>query len=111
MGKKRREEKLRRMAAEKARPRSWREMLRFFPGLFLRTFVVVLGLGIVMTLLASLGLSFFTNFWVQGAVYVGGYVLLQRWIMGPLHPSARLGQIHPSLRSAKIHPKQPLKKK
>ncbi|PZA08948.1 MULTISPECIES: hypothetical protein [unclassified Meiothermus] len=92
MGKKRREEKLRRMAAEKARIRSWREALRFFPGLFLRTFTVVLGLGIAMTLLSLLGLGFFTNFWVQGAVYVGGYILLQRWIMGPLHPSARLEQ-------------------
>jgi putative flippase GtrA len=100
MGKKRREEKMRRMAAEKGRPRSWREMLRFFPGLFLRTFVVVLGLGIVMALLSTLGLTFFANFWVQAAVYVSGYILLQRWIMGPLHQS-RLGQIL----------KQPLKKK
>jgi len=81
------------MAAEKARPRSWREVRRYFPGLFLRTLVVVLGLGVLMTLPTIWGLTFFTNFWVQAAVYVGAYILLQRWIMGPLHPSARLGQI------------------
>lgn len=92
MGKQRREEKLKRRgrrpaASAPARPTNWRELLKLFPGLFLRTFAVVFGLGLVMALLVSLGLNWFAETWVQFAVYIAGYFLLQRWIMG----AARVG--------------------
>lgn len=88
MGKQRREEKLRRRgrwrtaSSAPVRPTNWRELLGLFPGLFLRTFLVVFGLGLIMALLVSLGLKIFAETWVQFVVYIAGYFLLQRWIMG-----------------------------
>lgn len=90
MGKQRREEKLKRRGkispTGSVRPTNWRDLLKLFPGLFLRTFVVVFGLGLVMALLVSLGLKWFAETWVQFAVYIAGYFLLQRWIMGAARP-------------------------
>ncbi|RIH81449.1 hypothetical protein Mterra_03157 [Calidithermus terrae] len=84
MGKKRREEKLRRKTNQRP-PLTLKEAFKFFPGLFLRTFLVLTPVTLAMVLLASLGLTFFNNFFVQIAVYLGVYFAFQRFIMGPLY--------------------------
>ncbi|RIH88944.1 hypothetical protein [Calidithermus roseus] len=84
MGKKRREEKLRRKATQRP-PLTLKEAVRFFPGLFLRTFLVLTPVTLLMLVLAGIGLSFFNNFFVQLAVYLAAYFAFQKFIMGPLH--------------------------
>lgn len=89
MGKKKREEKLKKKLLaewEAKRPKTLRQALPYLPGLFLRTFLVIMGLTLAMALLSLAGLTFFTNFWVQMGVYLAGYLLLQRFILGPLAP-------------------------
>lgn len=97
MGKKRREEKLsKRKTTPAARPTNWKEALRLFPRLFLRTFIVVFALGLLMALGASLGLSILNNIWVQMGVYLGGYFLFQRWILGSLRGGVQSGSVQSS---------------
>ncbi|MGQ9510836.1 MAG: hypothetical protein ACUVS9_02840 [Thermaceae bacterium] len=89
MGKKKREEKLKRKLLaewEAKRPKTLKQALPYLPGLFFRTFLVVSGLTLAMALLSLAGLSFLGSFWVQLGVYLGGYLLLQRFILGPLAP-------------------------
>ncbi|KGQ21444.2 hypothetical protein [Thermus filiformis] len=89
MGKKKREEKLKKKLLaewEAKRPKTLRQALPYLPGLFLRTLLVIMGLTLAMALLSLAGLTFFTNFWVQMGVYLVGYLLLQRFILGPLAP-------------------------
>ncbi|WP_460172390.1 hypothetical protein [Thermus sp. FJN-A] len=89
MGKKKREEKLKKKALkewEERRPKSFREALRYFPGVFLRTTSVMALAVAVLVLLAGLGLRLAESFWFQLLVYLGFYLAFQRFIMGPLAP-------------------------
>lgn len=89
MGKKKREEKLKRKALEeweKKRPKTFREALKYFPGVFLRTSLAMMGAVALILLLAALGLSWAQSFWFQLLVYLGFYLAFQRFIMGPLAP-------------------------
>jgi len=83
MGKKRREEKLRRKAQQRV-PLTGRDMLRIFPSLLLRAFVVVMPLSLLMTILGSNGVTLFNNFWVQMGAYLAAYIVFNRFIFGPI---------------------------
>ncbi|AEV17041.1 MAG: hypothetical protein NZ846_02455 [Thermus sp.] len=89
MGKKRREEKLKKKALkewEERRPKTFREALRYFPGVFLRTTLVMMGAVALILLAGALGLGVAQSFWFQLLVYLGFYLAFQRFIMGPLAP-------------------------
>ncbi|WP_027882438.1 hypothetical protein [Meiothermus rufus] len=83
MGKKRREEKLKRKAQQRP-PLSGRDMLKVFPSLVLRAFIVVTPLTLLMTLLGSNGVTLFNDFWVQMGVYLAAYVIFNRFIFAPI---------------------------
>ncbi|RDI96685.1 hypothetical protein DV704_02435 [Meiothermus sp. QL-1] len=83
MGKRRREEKLKRRAQQRV-PLTGRDMLRLFPGLFLRAFVVILPLSLLMSYLGASGVTLFNNFWVQMGVYLAAYIIFNRFIFGPV---------------------------
>lgn len=89
MGKKKREEKLKKKALkewEEKRPKTFREALRYFPGVFLRTTLVMMGAVALILLAGALGLGVAQSFWFQLLVYLGFYLAFQRFIMGPLAP-------------------------
>lgn len=89
MGKKKREEKLKKKALkewEARRPKNLREALRYFPGVFLRTALVMMGAVALLLLLGALGFKPAASFWFQLLVYLGFYLGFQRFIMGPLAP-------------------------
>ncbi|WP_243093636.1 MULTISPECIES: hypothetical protein [Thermus] len=89
MGRKKREEKLKKKALkewEARRPKTFREALKYFPGIFLRTTLVMLGAVALILLAAALGLKVAESFWFQLLVYLGFYLAFQRFIMGPLAP-------------------------
>ncbi|TBH20783.1 hypothetical protein [Thermus thermamylovorans] len=89
MGKKRREEKQKKKALrewEERRPKTFREALRYFPGIFLRTTLVVMAAVALILFLGALGLELAQSFWFQLGVYLVFYLLFQRFIMGPLAP-------------------------
>ncbi|GAA6755347.1 hypothetical protein QT17_09350 [Thermus sp. 2.9] len=89
MGRKKREEKLKKKVLkewEARRPKTFREALKYFPGIFLRTTLVMLGAVALILLAAALGLKVAESFWFQLLVYLGFYVAFQRFIMGPLAP-------------------------
>ncbi|APD09448.1 MULTISPECIES: hypothetical protein [Thermus] len=89
MGKRKREEKLKKKALkewEARRPKTFREALRYFPGVFLRTTLVMAGAVSLILLAAALGLKVAESFWFQLLVYLGFYLAFQRFIMGPLAP-------------------------
>lgn len=89
MGKKKREEKLKRKLLaewEARRPKTLRQALPYLPGLLFRTTLVVVGLTLLMALGAMAGLRFLMNPWVQMGVYLAGYLLFFRFIQGPLAP-------------------------
>lgn len=83
MGKKRREAKLRRKAQQRV-PLSGRDMLRIFPSLLLRAFVVVMPLTLIMSILGGSGVTLFNNFWVQMGAYLAAYIVFNRFIFGPI---------------------------
>ncbi len=83
MGKRRREEKLKRKVGQRP-PLSGRDLLRIFPSLMLRAFVVVAPLTLLMTLLGSNGATLFNEFWVQMGVYLAAYVVFNKFIFGPV---------------------------
>jgi len=83
MGKKRREEKLRRKG--RTRPQlSFKDMLRVFPSLFLRAFVVVVPLTFLMTWLGASKVTVLSNPLVQIAAYVAVYLAFNRFIFAPI---------------------------
>jgi len=89
VGRKKREEKRKKKLLaewEARRPKTLRQALPYLPGLLLRTTLVVFGLTLFMILLGLAGLGLFVNPWVQMGVYVAGYLLFQRFILGPLAP-------------------------
>uniref|UniRef100_A0A7C2FQD9 Uncharacterized protein n=1 Tax=Thermus islandicus TaxID=540988 RepID=A0A7C2FQD9_9DEIN len=89
MGKRKREEKLKKKALkewEAKRPKTFREALRYFPGVFLRTALVMMGAVALILLLGALGLRLAESFWFQLLVYLGFYLAFQRFILGPLAP-------------------------
>lgn len=89
MGKKKREERLKKKALkewEARRPKTFREALRYFPGIFLRTALVMMAAIALILFLAALGLGLAESFWFQLLVYLAFYFLFQRFIMGPLAP-------------------------
>ncbi len=89
MGKRKREEKLKKKALkewEAKRPKTFREALRYFPGVFLRTALVMMAAVALILLLGALGLRLAESFWFQLLVYLGFYLAFQRFIMGPLAP-------------------------
>ncbi|WP_022798947.1 hypothetical protein [Thermus islandicus] len=89
MGKRKREEKLKKKALkewEAKRPKTFREALRYFPGVFLRTTLVMMGAVALILLLGALGLRLAESFWFQLLVYLGFYLAFQRFILGPLAP-------------------------
>ncbi|GAA5335100.1 MULTISPECIES: hypothetical protein [Thermus] len=89
MGKRKREEKLKRKALkewEARRPKTFREALKYFPGVFFRTTLVMMGAVSLILLAAALGLKVAASFWFQLLVYLGFYLAFQRFIMGPLAP-------------------------
>jgi hypothetical protein len=61
-----------------------RDLLKLFPGLFLRALLVIMPLTLIMTLLGANGLTLFNDFWVQMAAYIGAYVLFNNFIFGPI---------------------------
>jgi fatty acid desaturase len=90
VGKKKREEKLKKKALkewEERRPKTFREALKYFPGVFLRTTLVMVAATFLLIAVAALGLAWAQSFWFQLLVYLGFYLLFQRFIMGPLAPS------------------------
>ncbi|WP_038055531.1 hypothetical protein [Thermus amyloliquefaciens] len=89
MGKKKREEKLKKKLLkewEEKRPKTFREALKYFPGVFLRTTLVMVGAVAVILMVNLLGLKVAQSFWFQLLVYLGFYLAFQRFIMGPLAP-------------------------
>ncbi|TFU25701.1 hypothetical protein [Thermus tengchongensis] len=89
MGKKKREERLKKKALkewEERRPKTFREALRYFPGLFLRTTLVVMAATTLILFTTALGLPWAQSTWFQILIYLGFYLLFQRFIMGPLAP-------------------------
>ncbi len=83
MGKKRREEKLRRKGGQ--RPQlSFNDMLRVFPSLFLRAFIVVVPLTFLMTWLGASKVTLLGNPLVQIAAYVAVYLAFNRFIFAPI---------------------------
>ncbi|MDT7922131.1 MAG: hypothetical protein RQ998_04370 [Thermus sp.] len=89
MGKKKREEKLKKKALkewEEKRPKTFREALKYFPGVFLRTTLVMMAAVALILFLGALGLKVAESFWFQLLVYLGFYLAFQRFIMGPLAP-------------------------
>ncbi|AWR87387.1 hypothetical protein [Meiothermus taiwanensis] len=97
MGKKRRAEKLKRKAQQRA-PLSGRDMLRIFPSLLLRAFIVVMPLSVLMTILGSNGVTLFNNFWVQMGTYLAAYIVFNRFIFGPIR------NYQPTQASSRNHP-------
>ncbi len=89
MGKKKRQEKLKKKALkewEARRPKTFREALRYFPGVFFRTALVMMAAVSLILFLGALGLGVAENFWFQLGVYLVFYLVFQRFIMGPLAP-------------------------
>ncbi|MEZ0347156.1 MAG: hypothetical protein ABWJ90_01420 [Thermus sp.] len=89
MGKRKREERLKKKALkewEARRPKTFREALKYFPGLFLRTTLVMMGAVGSILLAGALGLKVAESFWFQFLVYLGFYLAFQRFILGPLAP-------------------------
>jgi len=83
MGKKKREERLRRQAQQR-QPLSGKDMLRIFPGLMLRALIVVFPLTILMAVLGASGVTLFNNFVVQIGFYAAAYVIFNKYIFGPI---------------------------
>nr|WP_267962865.1 hypothetical protein [Thermus hydrothermalis] len=71
---------------EARRPKTFREALKYFPGVFFRTTLVMMGAVSLILLAAALGLKVAASFWFQLLVYLGFYLAFQRFIMGPLAP-------------------------
>ncbi|WP_117238004.1 hypothetical protein [Thermus sediminis] len=89
MGKKRREDKLKKKALrewQERRPKTFREALKYFPGIFLRTALVMMAALSLILLATALQVPFAESFWFQLLVYLGFYLIFQRFIMGPLAP-------------------------
>ncbi|RTH28180.1 hypothetical protein CSW40_01365 [Thermus scotoductus] len=89
VGKKKREEKLKKKALkewEERRPKTFREALKYFPGIFFRTTLVVMAATLLILFTGVLGLAWAQSMWFQILVYLGFYLLFQRFIMGPLAP-------------------------
>ncbi|MDX2006361.1 MAG: hypothetical protein SFU83_13875 [Meiothermus sp.] len=61
-----------------------RDLLRLFPGLFLRALIVIMPLTLLMTVLGANGLTLFNDFWVQMGCYIGAYALFNNFIFGPV---------------------------
>jgi hypothetical protein len=112
MGKRRREEKLRRKGA--SRPQlSFRDMLRVFPSLFLRAFVVVVPLTFLMTWLGASKVTVLSNPLVQIAVYVAVYLAFNRFIFAPIRnfkpekPKVAPSSIKPATPPPKVKSAEP----
>jgi O-antigen/teichoic acid export membrane protein len=82
VGKKRREAK----KLRKAMPKTWKEALRFLPGLAFRIFLVMFGLTGILLLLDLIGLHWALNPLVQLGTYLIGYFAFQSFILGPHNP-------------------------
>jgi hypothetical protein len=66
VGKKKREEKLKKKALkewEERRPKTFREALKYFPGVFLRTTLVMMAAVALILFLGALGLKVAESFW------------------------------------------------
>jgi hypothetical protein len=83
MGKKRREDKMKRKTQART-PLSGRDMLRVFPSMLLRAFIVVMPLTLLMTFLAGAGVTLFNNFWVQMGAYLAAYIVFNKFIFAPI---------------------------
>ncbi len=59
-------------------------MLRIFPSLLLRAFIVVMPLTLIMAFLGGSGLTLFNEFWVQMGVYLAAYIVFNKFIFGPV---------------------------
>lgn len=107
MGKKRREAKLRRKSA--IRPQlSFKDMLRVFPSLFLRAFVVVVPLTFLMTWLGASHVTALNNPLVQIAAYVAVYLVFNRFIFAPIRnfkPTPPKGSSAPPPKARSAEPK------
>ena len=89
MGKKKREEKLKKKALkewEERRPKTCRGALKYVPGLFFRTTLVVMAATALIVFAGAMGLAWAQSMWFQILVYLGFYLLFYRFIMGPLAP-------------------------
>jgi hypothetical protein len=89
MGKKRRDEKLKRRTIRREPP-STKELLRTLPGVLLRSFLVVVPSTILMLLLGNAGLTFLLSPVAQIIVYVGLFLLFRKFIYGPIMPGRGL---------------------
>ena len=78
MGKKKRQEKLKKKALkewEARRPKTFRQFLPYLPGIFLRTPLVMTAAVTVIVVLGALGLPWAAHFWFQFAVYLAFYLV------------------------------------
>ena len=89
MGKKRREEKLKRRNF-RPEPPSFKELLRTLPTVLLRSFLVVVPSTILMLMLGNAGLTFLLSPVVQVVVYVGLFLAFRKFIYGPVLPGRSL---------------------
>lgn len=89
MGKKRREDKLKRRTIQREPP-SFKELLRTLPTVLLRSFLVVVPSTILMLMLGNAGLTFLLSPVVQVVVYVGLFLLFRKFIYGPVLPGRSL---------------------
>lgn len=92
MGKKKREEKLKRQQ-QVTRPLNWSELFRLMPGVLLRAFVIILPLSVLMTFLGSSGVTLFNNVIVQLGTVLAAYLIFNNFIFGPLRKYRRVEAI------------------
>ena len=97
MSKKRRPEKTQKATPQARVPLSTKDLLKLFPGLFLRALLVIMPLTIIMTLLGANGLTLFNDFWVQMGCYIAAYAVFNNFIFGPVKRyRAQLGAATPT---------------
>ncbi len=82
MGKKKRQKKLAKKLAEEARKPTPGKILR----LMLKTFLLVLGMTLLIATGLALGLDFLKSLWAQLLLYGAAYLLLYRWLMREFLP-------------------------
>lgn len=103
MGKKKREEKLKRQQ-QTTKPLNWSELFRLMPGVLLRAFVIILPLSILMTFLGGSGLTLFNNVIVQMGTVLAAYLIFNNFIFGPIRKYRRAEAVQKPEPAKKIEP-------
>lgn len=108
MGKKKREEKLKRQQAS-VKPLSWSELFRLMPGVLLRAFAVILPLSVLMTFLGNSGVTLLNNTLVQLGSVVAAYLIFNNFIFGPLRKYRQVEGANKKMEAAKVNKAEPKK--